>query len=56
VPTLPAGGSFLAETVFEALDSVDQVAAAKEEIRKLQETGGSPQVHPRPTPPYAPAQ
>jgi hypothetical protein len=53
VRTLPAGGSHVAVTDFEALAGEAQVAAIREEVHALQASGGAPVVHAVPTAPFA---
>jgi hypothetical protein len=52
VVTLDPGGTYVAETTFEALGDAQAVAAVEAEIKALQGRG-APKVHPRPVEPFA---
>jgi hypothetical protein len=53
VPLAP-GGRFVAETVFEVLDTKAAVAAVEAEIEAIQKQG-APTIHPQPVEPFSPA-
>ncbi len=52
VVTLPPGGSHVAETTLEVLNTAEQVVAVEEEIGRLQKQGATV-VHPGPVGPFA---
>jgi len=54
VVPLPPGGTYLAETTLEVLDTNEAIAAVAREIEAIQARGPAPTIHRRPVEPFAP--
>lgn len=52
VVMLPPGGSYVAETVLEVLDTAEAVAAVEAEARAIQGRAGAPRIHGEPVAPF----